>query len=192
MPLVNFALSPPSMWIPTPSRTEVKERVELYLYSPSAFVAISRVNLNFTFTLNFISQVTHMNTGLKWYLCGERKVSAVRSYPKLPAVTHSYRQLPTSTNSYPQVPTITRIYPQVPTVTHKYPQLPTSTHGYPQIPAVTDKYPQLPTSTRSYPQIPTSTHSYPQVPTVTNKYPQFPTVTPTIRNAVKSLRHFHQ
>jgi len=36
---------------PPPSSAEVKERVELYLYSPLwAFVACSRVNFAFTFT----------------------------------------------------------------------------------------------------------------------------------------------
>ena len=36
---------------PPPSRAEVKERVELYLYFPSwTFVACSRVNITFTFT----------------------------------------------------------------------------------------------------------------------------------------------
>jgi hypothetical protein len=36
---------------PPPSSAEVRERVELYLYSPSrAFVACSRVNFTFTFT----------------------------------------------------------------------------------------------------------------------------------------------
>jgi len=36
---------------PPPSRVEVKERVELYLYSPLwAFVACSRVRFTFTFT----------------------------------------------------------------------------------------------------------------------------------------------
>jgi hypothetical protein len=34
---------------PPPSSAEVKERVELYLYSPFAFVACSRVNMTFTF-----------------------------------------------------------------------------------------------------------------------------------------------
>jgi len=32
-----------------PSSAEFKERVELYLYSPFAFVACSRVNMTFTF-----------------------------------------------------------------------------------------------------------------------------------------------
>jgi hypothetical protein len=35
---------------PPPSSAEVKETVELYLYSPWAFVSCSRVNVTFTFT----------------------------------------------------------------------------------------------------------------------------------------------
>jgi hypothetical protein len=33
---------------PPPTDTEVKETVELYLYSPSVFMACYRVNINFT------------------------------------------------------------------------------------------------------------------------------------------------
>jgi hypothetical protein len=35
---------------PPPSSAEFKERIELYLYSPSAFMAGYRVNFTFTFT----------------------------------------------------------------------------------------------------------------------------------------------
>ena len=43
-------------WPPTPSSVEVKERVELYLYSPlSAYEACSRVT--FTFTFSFITYI---------------------------------------------------------------------------------------------------------------------------------------
>jgi hypothetical protein len=42
-------------WPPTVSSTEVKERLELYLYSPyGAFVGCARVNSAFTFTFYFI------------------------------------------------------------------------------------------------------------------------------------------
>ena len=41
--------------LPLPS-DKVKERVELYLYPPLAFVACSRVNFTFTFTFTFTEQ----------------------------------------------------------------------------------------------------------------------------------------
>ena len=37
-------------WPPTPSSDEIKERVELYLYSPSGPLWLARVNFTFTFT----------------------------------------------------------------------------------------------------------------------------------------------
>jgi hypothetical protein len=42
---------------PPLSSAEVKERVELYLYSPSAYVACSRVNLTFAFTFTTYTTV---------------------------------------------------------------------------------------------------------------------------------------
>jgi hypothetical protein len=46
---------------PPPSNVGVKERVELYLYPPLwAFVASSRVNFTFTFTLTFSQNVLQL------------------------------------------------------------------------------------------------------------------------------------
>ena len=51
----------PWRWPPTPSTAEVKERVELYLYSPFwAFVACSRVNVTFIFYLTPIYVLTSL------------------------------------------------------------------------------------------------------------------------------------
>jgi len=41
-------------WPPTPSSAEVKERVELYLYSLWGFVACSKVNFTFNFIIIII------------------------------------------------------------------------------------------------------------------------------------------
>jgi hypothetical protein len=38
---------------PITSSAEVKERVNMYFYSPSGFVACSKVNFTFTFTQQF-------------------------------------------------------------------------------------------------------------------------------------------
>ena len=60
---------------PTPSRAEVKERVELYLYSPfgPSWLVLKRMNFTFTFTLYFkhfwicfsLSLADHVNGKLK-------------------------------------------------------------------------------------------------------------------------------
>ena len=43
------------VYLPPPSSAKVKERVQLYLYSPLwAFVVCSRVNIIFTFTTSFL------------------------------------------------------------------------------------------------------------------------------------------
>ena len=39
---------------PPPSRAEVKEKVELYIYSPPGFRGLFYGELNFTFTYNII------------------------------------------------------------------------------------------------------------------------------------------